>query len=227
MAEELAFQQRLSQSAAVNDDHRMKSSRAGLMDRACHQFFSGAALPCNQHGCVCRANGLNRIEDFAHGAALTDHFSWAGHCGDGLAQEHVLLDRPFMRQGVLHEMRDLVRVQRLGYIVIGAILQCRDCRLDQFIGEGETELAVGFAIGRVGFDLARIAVVEAREIAAVVTRLAGMHLPRERLELDCVGPIGERIVLLLVEEFLARGVDHAGRLFRAEHRVGIDLHALP
>jgi hypothetical protein len=54
-----------------------------------------------------------------------------------------------------------------------------------------------------------------------------MHLLRQRLELDGIGAIGQRIVLLLVEELRALRVHHSRRLLRAEHRIGIDLHALP
>ena len=54
-----------------------------------------------------------------------------------------------------------------------------------------------------------------------------MHLLHKRLELNGVGAEGERVVVLLVEKFLARRIDHPRRLFRAQHRVGIDLHALP
>ena len=69
--------------------------------------------------------------------------------------------------------------------------------------------------------------IEAGIVAAVITRLAGMHLFRQRLELNGVGTEGERIVLLLIEEFLAGRIDHARRLLRTEHRVRINLHALP
>ena len=46
--------------------------------------------------------------------------------------------------------------------------------------------------------------IEAGVVAAVVARLAGVHLLGQRLELNGVGTKGQRIVLLLVEEFLAR-----------------------
>ena len=51
--------------------------------------------------------------------------------------------------------------------------------------------------------------IEAGVIAAVIARLAGMDLLGQRLELDRIGTEGERIVLLLIEEFFAVRVDHA------------------
>ena len=45
--------------------------------------------------------------------------------------------------------------------------------------------------------------IEAREVAAVIARLAGMNLLGQRLQLHRIGAEGEGIVLLLVEELLA------------------------
>src|SRR5215218_2397880 len=83
-------------------------------------------------------------------------------------------------------------------------------RLHQIFGKAQSELAEALAIGRIGFDLARVAMVEPGEVAAVVARLAGMHLPGQRLELNRVRSVREGIVLLLVEEFFARRIYHAG-----------------
>src|SRR5581483_10827871 len=57
--------------------------------------------------------------------------------------------------------------------------------------------------------------------------LPGAHLLHKCLELYGVGAEGERVVVLLVEKFLAGRVDHSRRFLRAQHRVGIDLHPLP
>jgi hypothetical protein len=100
-------------------------------------------------------------------------------------------------------------------------------RLDQLFRKAQAKLTEAFAVACIGFHLARIAVIESGVVAAVVARFACMHLLGQRLELHRVWPVGNRIVLLLVEEFLAHRVDHARALFRAEHRVWVNLHALP
>src|SRR5450759_3771894 len=163
MSEEFAFQKRLSQSAAVNDDQRMKSSRAGVMDRTRQQFFPGAALPRDQHRSVRGTNRLNGVEDLAHGTALSDQVARTRDFGDGLAQEDVLLCRPFMRQRVLHQVCDLVWVQWFGHVVIGAVLQRSDRGLDRGIAghNDHDELGIDFVhaalqldpIGAVHFDI--------------------------------------------------------------------------
>ena len=102
-----------------------------------------------------------------------------------------------------------------------------DGGFDQLLGKLEPELAEGLAIGRVGFDFVGVAVIKARVVAAIVARLTGMHLLYKRLELDGVGAEGKWVVILLVEKFLARRIDHARRLLRTQHWVGIHLHPLP
>src|SRR5579872_1550626 len=123
MSEEFAFEQRLSQSPAVNNDQRMKSSWACLMNSPCHQFFSSATLPGDQHRSVRRSHRLNGVEDLPHGTALADQLPRTRDFGDGFAQENVLLRYLFMRQCILHQVSDFVRIERFGHVVIGAVLE--------------------------------------------------------------------------------------------------------
>ena len=133
------------------------------MNRARHQFFSSPALARDQHGSIGGTNGLNRVEDFAHGEALSDQFPRTRDFGDGLAQEHILLGCAFVRQRVLHQVRDLVRVKWLGYVVVGAVLQRCDRGLDRGIAghDNHDKFGVDFvhaalqfdAIGAVHFDI--------------------------------------------------------------------------
>ncbi len=52
VAEELAFEQRLGQRAAVDGNHGHEAPRAQIVNGAGHQFLAGAALAVNQHGRV-------------------------------------------------------------------------------------------------------------------------------------------------------------------------------
>ena len=99
--------------------------------------------------------------------------------------------------------------------------------LDQLLGKPQPKLTKSLAVGGVGLHFGGIAVIEARIVPAVIARLAGVDLFGERFELHRVGTERQRVILLLIEELLARGVEHARRIIRAEHRVRIDLHALP
>ena len=130
VSEEFAFEKRFGQSTAVNGNQRMKFSRTGLMDRARHQFLAGPTLSRNQHRSVRGTNGFDGVENLAHGAALADHFSRPRHFRYGLTQEDVLLRRPLMFQSFFHEVRNLVRIEGLGHIVISSVLQRRDGSFD-------------------------------------------------------------------------------------------------
>src|ERR1019366_6870181 len=163
VAEEFALQKRLGQSAAMNDYQRMKPSWAGLMDGARHQFLAGAALSGDEHGRVGGTYGFNGVEDLAHGAALANQFSGTRYFGYGLAQQYVFLGGAFMGQRVLYQVGDLVGVEWLGHVVVGAILQRCDRGLDRGVAghDDYQELRVDFvhaalqldAIGAVHLDV--------------------------------------------------------------------------
>src|SRR5208282_3289365 len=83
--------------------------------------------------------------------------------GDGFAQQYVLLSCPFMRQRVLHQVCDLVRVERFGHVIIGAVLQRHDRSLDRRVAghDDHDEIWIDFvhaalqldAIGAVHLDV--------------------------------------------------------------------------
>ncbi len=74
--------------------------------------------------------------------------------GHGLAQEHVLLGRLFMRQGVLHQVCNLVRVERLGDVVVGAVLQRGDRGVDRGIArhDDHEQFRIDFVHAALQFD---------------------------------------------------------------------------
>ena len=52
MTEEFAFEEGLGDCGAVDGDEWPLLARTDLMDRASDDFFSGAALPADEHGGV-------------------------------------------------------------------------------------------------------------------------------------------------------------------------------
>ena len=74
--------------------------------------------------------------------------------------------------------------------------------------KAEAKLAKDLAIGRVGIDFAGITMIEARVIASGIARVAGMDLLHQCLELNRIGSVGERVIALLIEEFLALRIHH-------------------
>ena len=126
MAEKFAFQQRFRQSAAMDHHERIVVARAGGVNRAGAKFLAGAAFAGDQHRGVGGANGLNGFKDADHRGALADNFLRPNHGSNGFAQADVLLFGALVGKGVVNGVSDVVRVEGLGDIIVGAILERGD-----------------------------------------------------------------------------------------------------
>ncbi len=74
---------------------------------------------------------FNRLEDAIHGRALSDDLFRTRHFRDGFPQAHVLLFDALVGDGFLHQVRDFIGIERLGDVVVSAILQCGDGGFDR------------------------------------------------------------------------------------------------
>ena len=70
VTEEFALQQRLGKCAAVDGDEGFGGARRTNVNRARHQFFTGAALAVDQHRAGRRSHGPNGLLQLLHGAGL-------------------------------------------------------------------------------------------------------------------------------------------------------------
>ena len=114
----------------MNRHQRMESPQAGRVNGPHDKFFARAALPGDQHIGVRRTHRLDRVYNLAHRGALADHVVRAGCFGNCFPQPHILFFRLPVRQRLLHQMRNFVRIQRLADVIVGPILQCRDRGFD-------------------------------------------------------------------------------------------------
>ena len=130
VAEEFAFQQCFCQRSAVDYYQRMKPPRTGMMNRARHQFLAGTAFPGDEHGRIGWPDGFYGVKHFLHRATLPDDVLRARHFRDRFLQPDVLLLGTFVSQRLLDQVRNLIGIERLGDIVIGAILEGRDRSLN-------------------------------------------------------------------------------------------------
>ena len=72
VTKEFAFEQCLSQCAAVNRHQRMKATQACGMDGSNHQFLASPAFAGNQNIGIGRPNCLDRLDHFPHCRASAD-----------------------------------------------------------------------------------------------------------------------------------------------------------
>ena len=154
VAEELAFEQRFGERAAMNDDQRMEPARAGVVDGARDQFFAGAAFAGDQHRGVGGRDGLDGVKDLLHGFALADDVLGTGDFGDGFAQAHVFFFGAFVSERLLHQMRDLVGIERLGDVVVGAVLERGDGGFDRGVAghHDDDEIGIDLMHAALQFD---------------------------------------------------------------------------
>ena len=73
MTENFAFDQSFGNCRTVNCEERATLARTQIVERAGHQFLSGAALAGDEHGDIGRSNLLDQREDFAHVLGAADH----------------------------------------------------------------------------------------------------------------------------------------------------------
>src|ERR1700687_1570580 len=126
VAEEFALQQRLGQGAAVDNDQGMKAPHAGRMNGANHKLFPRTALACNQDVGIGGPDRFDGVEHLAHSGTLANEFTRPRDFGDGGAQLNVFFFCSAVCEGFLYEVSDLIGIERLAHVVIGAVLQRGD-----------------------------------------------------------------------------------------------------
>ena len=116
---------------------------AGGMNGAGHEFLAGAALAGDEHRGIGGPDGLDGLEDALHGRALPDDVGGMRQVGDGLLEARVLLQGVAMRHGLGHQVRNLVGIERLVDVVVGAILERGDGGLDRGVSGHDDDQHVG------------------------------------------------------------------------------------
>src|ERR1035438_7234774 len=110
----------------MNGDQRMESTRAGVMDGARDEFFTGAAFAGDENRRVGGTYGYDGFEYFSHRTALADHIFGPRNFSNGLTQQDIFLSSALLGQRIFNDVCDFVWIERLGHVVIGAIFLRRD-----------------------------------------------------------------------------------------------------
>ncbi len=134
VAEELALEERLRQGGAGHLDEGPVPSRAVLVERLGEQLLAGAALAEEQHRGGGGGHLADRLEDRQHLRALAHQVVEAVLVLEPLAQRARLLHEALPLQGLLEDDLQLLDVDRLAEVVLGAELHRLDRRLDRAVG---------------------------------------------------------------------------------------------
>ena len=172
VSEELALEQSLGQRAAVNRDQGMEAAHAGGVNRAHHKLFARSALARNQNIGVGGADRFDGVEYLAHRRTLPHEIAGTRDLSDGFAQSDVFLFGAAMGQSLLYQVCDLVRIERLAHVVIGAVLQGCDCGFDRGVAghHDDDQVGIHFVQPPLQFDAVGAAHldVEQREVPFIL-----------------------------------------------------------
>ena len=122
MAEQLAFDECRNQRTAIHRDERLVAERSREMDGPGHHFLAGSAFSQDQH----RMGAVRRLGDdsiqFLHFRRATDDAAESLLRFDLLAQNAVLALELQMAGDAIKQKFQLIEAERLGDIVVRAIL---------------------------------------------------------------------------------------------------------
>ena len=208
VAEEIRFEQRLGDRAAVERDEPLTAARAVVMNRARHDFLAGAGLAGDQDRAVGRRNRLEQLEETLHHRALADEPFEAVALLELRAQVRVLRFQPPLLERGVERVQQLVDLKRLADEIPRASLDrfdrvlhgaepgdndgddvgvARDGRLEHLgsvdarqaqVGDDDVEREIGQPAER------RLAGLGLRDLVAVVGQLLGNRLTERCLVFD-------------------------------------------
>jgi hypothetical protein len=124
--EQLALDELAADRSAVDRDERPAGPRARLVDGLRDELLAGPALAPDEHRQVRLRHLLDLLEDAAHRSARADHRAQAVVAPDSLEQQPVLVLEAPSLEGARHDEADLVVVEGLRHVVLGAGLHRLD-----------------------------------------------------------------------------------------------------
>ena len=133
VAEEFGFEQVLGQRRAVDGHEGLVLPRGIEMQRAGDEFLAGAALALDQDGAVGIGDLGDEVVDLLHLRARADDVLEAVFLLDDLPQVAVLADEALVIERALDGELQLIHLERLGDVVVGAELHRLERRLHRLV----------------------------------------------------------------------------------------------
>jgi hypothetical protein len=131
VAEQLALDQRLGHRGQVDRDERRLGPRRVVVDRARDQLLAGAALAGDQHRRGRAGDPADQSEDLLHGLGPRDDVLEAVLALDLALQPRDLSPQRALGQRLVDQEQELLDLERLGDVVVGAELDRLDRGLDR------------------------------------------------------------------------------------------------
>src|SRR5581483_8435724 len=133
--EELALQQALRQSRAVDLDERPVSSRRVVVHGIGHELLAGARLPPDEDGGIRPRYAPDRLVDVLHLGTVPDDFLHRVLGDEHLAAQRLDLRRPLpVLEVAAHGQQHVIKLEGLGHIVECSALDGLDSGICRAVG---------------------------------------------------------------------------------------------
>ena len=142
MAEDLALEQRVGDCRAIERHERMRRARAQLVDGLRDQLLTGARLAEDQHRGGRRRRLLQHLIEGAHRGTVADDPPEAATIVELPAQRLVLALVIVELGEPLEQALQLIGIERLGQVVLGAALDGLDRGVDGPLRRQQDDLDV-------------------------------------------------------------------------------------
>ena len=133
VAEQLRFEERLGQCAAIERHERPIAAQRIEVDGAGNPFLAGARFAGDEHRAVGARDLLDQLEDGEHLVAAPDDIRKLVGAAESALQQHVLLAEQALLERVAHLHLQLVDVERLAEVIVRAEAH----RLDRGVRRGK------------------------------------------------------------------------------------------
>src|SRR6185295_9007191 len=120
VAEQLALEDVAGNGAAVDGQEAFVTAGARPVQRVGHQFLAGAAVADDEHAGAGGSHQPHLLEEVLHGRRAADDALEAVALVEHLAQGRDLLLELLLLDQVHHPLAQLVEIDRLGEVVVGA-----------------------------------------------------------------------------------------------------------
>ena len=161
VAEQLAFDERFRQRAAIDRDKRLAGARALVVNGAGDQFLAGAGLAQDEHGRLRGRNFGDQRANAIHAGRSADQPRRAFDALQPALERAVLLRELALILHAAHQRLDLDELARLREIIERAVSQRGDGRLERRLAGQHDGFGIGAQLLRPGDH---IDAVEARHI---------------------------------------------------------------
>src|SRR5262249_8837360 len=134
IAEQFAFQQILGQRSAVYGQEASVGALGAEMNRTRDQLLAGARFSGDEHAGVGARDFFHHPEHLLDGVALADDVFETILLAQFVMQVAVFLEEALFLERVAQHRLEMLVGERLGDVVIGALVECLDRRLHARIG---------------------------------------------------------------------------------------------